>query len=121
MFDYDTRPITRLPSTLLRLSSAIQASLPTPLRAQTASSILSSLAETYASRGPRQDVDVAASHSSLANLLSIPPLHVDVVAEAIARATEVNTLEGVLDVADMRSMVEGRPTGDSAHGSQVFA
>lgn len=124
MYDYDTRPITRLPSTLLKLSASIQGSLPSLLRAQTLSSLASSVSDTYGpngSMGRHQDVDLAANHASMANLLSTPPLHVDVVAEAIARAVEVPSIEGVLDVQDMRSIVEGRGTGDHAFGGQVFA
>ncbi|KAK9894362.1 hypothetical protein P389DRAFT_197658 [Cystobasidium minutum MCA 4210] len=121
MYDFDTRPITRLPTTLLRLSSSIQGSLPSPLRARTLSKLASSISDTYTARGSRGAADIAANHTSMANLLSTPPLHVDVVGEAIARAVEMPSIEGVLDVQDMRSIVEGRRTGDHAFGGQVFA
>jgi len=119
MFDYDTRPITKLPTSLLKLSTAIQETLPSPLKAQTLSMLFSSVADSYISR--QDGTSVPPNHASLANLLSTPPLHVDVVAETITRAIEVDHIEGVLDVQDMRSMVEGKGTGDHKHTSQSFA
>lgn len=119
MFDYDTRPITRLPTSLLKLSTAIQETLPAPLKAQTLSMLFSSVADSYISR---QNGDIVPpNHTSLANLLSTPPLHVDVVAEAITRAIEVPHIEGVLNVQDMRRMVEGKGTSDHVHSAHTFA
>lgn len=118
MFDYDTRPITRLPTTLLKLSTAIQETLPSPFRAQTLSKLLSSVGDSY---NPSASSDTPPNHASLANLLSTPPLHVDVVAEAITRAIELPQIDGVLDVQDMRSMVEGKGTGDHTYSAQTFA
>lgn len=118
MFDHDARPITTLPTTLLKLSTAIQEALPSPLKAQTLSMLLSSVAGSYLST---EDRDVPPNYASLANLLSTSPLHVDVVAEAITRAIELPHLEGVLDVQDMRSMVEGKGAGDHAHTAHNFA
>lgn len=118
MFDYDSRPITKLPTTLLKLSTAIQETLPTALKAQTLSMLLSSISQSYTTRDDR---DVSPNYASLANLLSTSPLHVDVVAEAITRAIELPHIEGVLDVQSMRSMVEGKGAGDQAHTAHNFA
>lgn len=83
--------------------------------------IASSLADSYGPIGSRGEDDLPGAHASLANLLSTSPLHVDVVAEAIARAIEVPHVEGVLGVNDMREMVEGKKTAEPLFGSQAYA
>lgn len=43
--------------------------------------------------------------SSLRNLLTVPPIHVDAVGEAICRAVSDQDIEGVMDVRKMRRML----------------
>lgn len=107
MYDYDERPITRLPSTLLGISASVQDMLPSPLRALTIAKALSS---TRRGSSPTMPA-IPPAPTSIANLLSIPPMHVDVVAEAVVRAVGMPSYEGVLDTQAMAKMVLGRATG----------
>lgn len=51
--------------------------------------------------------------TSLASLLTVPPIHVDAVGEAVCRSIESPEVEGVVDVARMRGMLgfETMPAG----------
>lgn len=87
-------PFTTLPATVLSASSHIQAFLPSPLR----------LAHSFPpSNSPF--APLSPPTSSLASLLSLPPIHVDTIAEAVCRSIENPEVEGVLDVQRMRAML----------------
>ena len=43
--------------------------------------------------------------ASIANALTLPPIHVDHVAKSIVKALEDDSIEGVLDVQRMRAML----------------
>lgn len=87
-------PLTTLPATLLEASAHIQSALPTPLRASTA------FPPTPSSNG-----QLPSALSSLASLLTVPPIHVDAIGESICRAIEDESMVGVLDVAGMRGLL----------------
>jgi hypothetical protein len=100
-------PWTPLPATLLDISARIQKKLPGALKASNIASALdtaSMLSPSLASILPQSKDDLPAFTSSLANLLSIPPIHVDTIAQAICRILESESRsEGpVVGVSDMR-------------------
>lgn len=84
------RPLSTLPAALLDLSANIQSRLPPGLKA---TNLLRTL-----------PMPAALAPDSLANLLTIPPIHVDTVAEAICRAIEQDEIVGALGVKAMREL-----------------
>ncbi|CAD6565326.1 MAG: hypothetical protein CYPHOPRED_005370 [Cyphobasidiales sp. Tagirdzhanova-0007] len=95
------RPGSAIPATVLGLSSRMQSLMPAPLQASTAASIFSALT---ASQHARTQQDLPSSAESLANLLSIPPIHAETVAEAVCRSIEDEEMGGVVAVKDMQAM-----------------
>lgn len=107
------RPLTSPLAALLDLSATVHAKVPKPL--PTPSSVLRSLAGMT----PRHSGDSLVSPSPLdavANALTIPPIHVDHVAEAICIAADNarDDVQGVVDVQGMRELIgwvyKGQPT-----------
>ena len=49
--------------------------------------------------------DLPSALASVANALTIPPMHVDHVAEAIVRAIQDESVKGPLDVVQMRELI----------------
>ncbi|KAH8926002.1 NAD(P)-binding protein [Atractiella rhizophila] len=89
------RPASTPPAVLTDLSSYVQTHLPLPLKAN-------SLASIFFEK-PAQELPSVAK--SMANLLSIPPIHVDHVAMAACIAIEREGIEGVVDTQKMRELV----------------
>jgi len=89
-----TAPLTTLPATLLEASSHLQSALPTLLRASTAFP-----------PSPSPTAALPSALSSVASLLTVPPIHVDAIGESICRAIEDDAMVGVLDVAGMRGLL----------------
>lgn len=84
--------MSTLPATVLDVSSRIQSLLPPPLRA-------SHIFPSSASRLP-----LPPASTSLASLLTVPPIHVDTIAQAICSSISDDEVEGVVDVRRMRRM-----------------
>ncbi|GAA5891538.1 hypothetical protein JCM5296_004248 [Sporobolomyces johnsonii] len=97
-------PPSTLPATLLEASANLQALLPPSLR-------LSSLART-AARSPSSPSTLPPASSSLASLLTIPPIHADAVGEAVCRAIERPEVVGPLGVRQMRNLLDFDPIGN---------
>ncbi|GAA96779.1 uncharacterized protein L969DRAFT_54435 [Mixia osmundae IAM 14324] len=93
------RPISTLPAAMLDLSATIQSKLPVPLRASAGAAIFASLLPASTRN------DLPPSAFSMSNLLSIPPIHVDTLAEAACRAIADESIEGALGVQAMRDLV----------------
>ena len=94
------RPLTTPAAALLDLSAAIHRKVPPGI--PTPSSLLRSLGSIYATPS---SIHIGSSLDSLANALTIPPIHVDHVADAICVALAENNIRGVVDVRQMRAML----------------
>jgi hypothetical protein len=84
--------LSTLPATILNASSILQSALPSPLR-------IANIFPPAPFGAP-----TPAATSSLAALLTVPPIHVDTVAEAVCCSVERSDLEGVIDVKQMREL-----------------
>lgn len=111
------RPLTSPLAALLDLSATVHAGAPPNL--PTPSGVLRALGGAPA--GAEDTVQPSALHS-IANALTIPPIHVDHVAEAVCVAAEETRedVRGVVGVNEMRRLIgwaeEGRdPTEGSVH------
>ena len=110
-------PSTTLPATLLEASARIHSLIPPALRLSNAfAPTPSPLSPSYAGAGAGASPSPLASAgtrpeqlpsaiASIAGLLSIPPIHVDAVGEAVCKSIEHEHVEGVLDVRGMRAML----------------
>lgn len=113
---------------MLGTSASIQSRLPTALRAQSAAQLLTWLT-THPDQPPRRPSTVGPAYDSLVNLLSIPPVHVDTVAEAAVKtalaglqrdqqaATQVEHVVGVAQMEELLGTGYGASTrrrGDKA-------
>ncbi|GAA5978704.1 hypothetical protein JCM10908_004453 [Rhodotorula pacifica] len=94
MYHPHLAPSSTLPATVLEASSAMHRFIPYSFR------IVPSTAGYHV---PSEAVPSA--FQSLARLMSVPPIHVDAVGSAVCHAIESPTIEGVVDVARMRSML----------------
>ena len=94
------RPLTTPAAALLDLSAVIHRKMPSGV--PTPSSILRSLGSIYATPSSSH---IGSSLNSIANALTIPPIHVDHVADAICIALTENNIRGVVDVQRMRAML----------------
>ena len=88
------RPLTSPLAALLDLSATIHAKMPRSV--PTPASILRALHSSISPLSPFE---------SIANALSIPPIHVDHVAEAIYVALNNPDVRGVVDVRRMRELI----------------
>lgn len=94
MYHPHLAPASTLPATLLEVSSTLHQYVPPALR----------LAPSAPDR--REPVEaVPPAFQSFASLLSVPPIHVDAVGEAVCRAIASPDVDGVVDVARMRQML----------------
>ncbi|KII88394.1 hypothetical protein PLICRDRAFT_54232 [Plicaturopsis crispa FD-325 SS-3] len=94
------RPLTSPLAALLDLSATLHANAPPSL--PTPASILRTLGSTFSSPAP-----------SVANALTIPPIHVEHVAEAVVCAALDADVQGVLGVRAMRELIGWAQKGDS--------
>lgn len=108
------RPLTTPAAALLDLSAAIHRKVPPGV--PTPSSLLRSLGSIIATPSSSH---ICSSLDSIANALSIPPIHVDHVADAICITVIENNIRGVVDVQRMRAMLgldEQEKPGQAAAG-----
>ena len=99
------RPLTTPIATALDLSSVLHKNA--PIRMQTPSSVLRALASAAPNPGVKgfaTDLDPSPL-VSIANALTVPPIHVDHVAEAICKAVNDDSIEGIVDVIRMRELI----------------
>jgi len=115
------RPLTTPIATLLDLSATIHrtvpVSLPTPARVLRSLAAAASSPPSASSLDTRMDLEPSPL-SSVANALTVPPIHVDHVADAICRTVLDETVEGVVDVQRMRSLIgwgAEEPVSPTAH------
>ncbi|KAL1747528.1 hypothetical protein HDZ31DRAFT_72173 [Schizophyllum fasciatum] len=98
MYHPHWRPLSTPPAALLDLFVKLERGAPRGM--PTPASIMRSLASS--GNGPS---DLPSALASVANALTIPPMHVDHVAEAIVRAVNDETVSGPLDVVQMRDLI----------------
>ena len=89
------RPYTAAMAALLDLSSTVQSKLPRGVPSP--SDVLHGLSQTLVGRSSALD--------SVASALSLPPIHVDQVAEAICVAVDRPDVQGVYGVREMRDLI----------------
>lgn len=94
------RPLTTPLAAFLDLSSAIHKTAPSGF--PTPSSVLRLLSSAVAQVQPDS---IASPLSSMANALTIPPIHVDHVADAICKSILDDRVDGIVDVARMRDII----------------
>ena len=94
------RPLTTPAAVFFDLSATIHRKIPRGL--PTPSSLLKSFGSIYA---PPSSSLTGSSLDSLANALTIPPIHVDHVADAICITLATNDIRGVVDVRRMRAIL----------------
>lgn len=108
------RPLTTPAAALLDLSAAIHRKMPPGV--PTPSSLLRSLGSIYATPSSSP---ISSLLDSIANALTIPPIHVDHVADAVCVTLAENNIRGVVDVWRMRTMLglaEQERSGQAAAG-----
>lgn len=95
------RPLTSPLAALIDLSATIQASIPKGL--PTPSSLLRAVGNAFPSS---HGSPLSSPLHSIANALSIPPIHVEHVAEAICVALDpTRDVRGVVSVREMRELI----------------
>ncbi|TRM62746.1 hypothetical protein BD626DRAFT_498307 [Schizophyllum amplum] len=104
------RPLSTPPAALLDLFVNMERGAPRGM--PTPASILRSLATPSRDSGA-----LPSALASVANAMTIPPMHVDHVAEAICRALEDESVRGPMDVVQMRNLIGWSLKGErpSAH------
>jgi len=102
------RPLVTPAATLLDFSAAIHKKVPQSI--PTPSSLLRSLGSIYTNPG----VNLL---ESIANALTIPPIHVDHVAEAICAAFESRGVTGIVGVRRMRELIGWAVDGQGKPGA----
>ncbi|KAF8238963.1 mitochondrial protein [Tricholoma matsutake] len=90
------RPLTTPVAVLLDLSATLHSKLPPTI--PTPSNILRTLGSTFSHPG------TSSSLNAIANAVTLPPIHVDHVAEAICVALD-SSVRGVIGVKQMREMI----------------
>ncbi|BGP05825.1 hypothetical protein JCM10049v2_001640 [Rhodotorula toruloides] len=108
MYHPHLNPPSTLPATLLEASAKLRALIPPALR----------LAPSPPP-SPIPTTEIPPAYASLASLMSIPPIHVDAVGDAVCQAMASPDVEGVVDVQRMRDMLGFDPLGWSARRSAV--
>ncbi|KAI0054135.1 mitochondrial protein [Auriscalpium vulgare] len=112
------RPYTSPVAALLDLSSTIHARLPSTL--PTPSNILRALAPVFPSGTTRDSPVQSSPLEAVANALTLPPIHVDHVAEAICVVVDEQRTDvrGVYGVREMRELIGWAMKGQgSAHAA----
>ncbi|KAH9484347.1 MIOREX complex component 2 [Psilocybe cubensis] len=106
------RPLTTPVAALLDLSATIHSKVPRSI--PTPSSVLRSLGASSTTAG---DGQTTSALDSVANALSIPPIHVDHVADAICASLDSrNNVRGVVDVRRMRELIGWSGDGNADPG-----
>lgn len=95
------RPLTTLPATLLDFSAVMHKKVPQSF--PTPAGFLRTVAKAVSS--PQEDDEQASAFHSMVNALTVPPIHVDHVAEAVCAAIEDEGVEGPLGVRQMRDII----------------
>ena len=98
------RPLTTPVAALLDLSANLHSKMPQSVPGP--ASLLRAVAGTV-SRTPSPSLVSPSPLDSVANALTIPPIHVDHVAEAVCIAADAarTDVEGVVDVQEMRRLI----------------
>ncbi|KZT70160.1 NAD(P)-binding protein [Daedalea quercina L-15889] len=113
------RPLTSPVAAMLDLSATIHRKVPPGL--PTPSGFLRSLASTFPSPPAPQSPVSTSPLESMANALTIPPIHVDHVAEAICIAADTRRVDvhGVVGVAEMRELIGWSQKGQAQASTHV--
>lgn len=106
------RPLTSPLAALLDLSSVLHSQVPKNMPIPTPSGVLRSIASAV-SQGQDAKTSVHPSAlESVANALTIPPIHVDHVAEAVCVAVEQASVRGIVGVREMRELIGWSEKGE---------
>lgn len=106
------RPLTSPVAALLDLSASLHRNAPRSF--PTPAGVLWSLDPAFASH--RSNVTHTSAVDSMANALTIPPIHVEHVADAICVAL-TSSVRGVVDVERMRELIGWGRNGEKGDGS----
>lgn len=106
------------------MSSAIHRKIPQSI--PTPADFFRSLGKAVTSAAnDRNGMPMPSSLDSIANAMTIPPIHVDHVADAIIATLHDKEIKGVVDVTRMRELIgwrdEGGPTGPSLSNASAKA
>ncbi|KIJ69272.1 hypothetical protein HYDPIDRAFT_105883 [Hydnomerulius pinastri MD-312] len=105
------RPLTSPLAALIDLSASLHAGAPSGL--PTPSSVFRALGHAFPSS---QGSPMSSPLNSIANALSIPPIHVEHVAEAICAALDpARDVRGVVGVTEMRELIGWSEKGQEPH------
>ncbi|KAH7921743.1 NAD(P)-binding protein [Leucogyrophana mollusca] len=105
------RPLTSPLAALIDLSATLHENLPPNL--PTPSSILRSLGSAFPPASSPNSQATPSSLESMANALTIPPIHVEHVAEAICVALDpIKSVRGVVGVREMRELIGWSEKGE---------
>ncbi|GAA5914888.1 hypothetical protein JCM8208_003039 [Rhodotorula glutinis] len=105
MYHPHLNPPSTLPATLLEATSHLHALVPPSLHLlPQAPSPLPNSAPSLNNTDPAA-TQLPSALTSLSSLLSIPPIHVDAIGEAVCRAIADEHTRGVVDVGAMRDML----------------
>ncbi|KAL5511210.1 hypothetical protein ACEPAH_4425 [Sanghuangporus vaninii] len=105
------RPLTTPIATLLDLSATIHHALPSYV--PTPAGLLRAISSSSSTPSITPGTLNPSVFASVANALTVPPIHVDHVAEAIVRAIADDGVEGVMDVRRMREIIGWVEKGSS--------
>ncbi|KAL5489874.1 hypothetical protein ACEPAI_4706 [Sanghuangporus weigelae] len=105
------RPLTTPIATLLDLSATVHHTLPS--YAPTPAGLLRAISSSSSTPSVAPGTLNPSVFASVANALTVPPIHVDHVAEAIVRAIADDDVEGVMDVRRMREIIGWVEKGSS--------
>lgn len=108
------RPMTTPIATLLDISAGIHKAIPSNL--PTPASILRSLSSLSSTSSHEKEYQPSVLNS-LANALTLPPIHVDHVAQAICVALQREDVSGPIGVRDMRALIGWTDSSDKNQGA----
>ncbi|OCH93427.1 NAD-P-binding protein [Obba rivulosa] len=112
------RPLTSPVAALADLSATIHAKAPPAL--PTPAKMLRYLASSFPPQTSSQPLVAPSSLDSMANALTIPPIHVDHVAEAVCVALDParTDVRGVVDLKRMRELIGWSEKGEQSSGAE---
>lgn len=99
------RPLTSPLAAALDLSSVLHSQIPKNIPLPTPARVLRSIASAVGQGIDTRGFVPVSSLDSVANALTIPPIHVDHVAEAVCVAIERDDVRGTVGVEDMRELI----------------
>ena len=118
MYHAHLRPLTTLPAAALDLAASLHRAAPS--WAPTPAGALRALARAVST--PQEEAERASPLHSVANALTVPPVHVEHVAGAVCAAVEDERVSGPVGVREIRELVGWADAGarGAAGGAAVL-